>query len=161
MPRLLEIADALEQLLANPEVLDEHGVLSPEGEAQLDALSAELTAKALDIGAYIKSERCEADAIKALAEGLRQRAERHERRAESLERYLASHLTPGMRLEDARCELTWRKSSAVEITGELAPEWMRETVTRAPMKTEIAKALKAGAKVDGATLVERVRLSVK
>lgn len=156
MPRYFEIADAIEQLLASPDVLDEHGVLTPEGETQLDQLNAELDAKALDIAAYSKAEHAEAEAISKLAHELLQRAKRHENRAASLERFLRQRLTPGsQRIADARAEISWRKNPAhVEVDEQKLPAgFWRVKTERAPDRVEIAKALKAGQKIEGAQMV--------
>lgn len=156
MPRYFEIADAIEQLLASPDVLDEHGVLTPEGETQLDQLNAELDAKALDIAAYSKAEHAEAEAISKLAHELLQRAKRHENRAASLERFLRQRLTPGsQRIADARAEISWRKNPAhVEVDEQKLPAgFWRVKTERAPDKVEIAKALKLGQKIEGAQMV--------
>lgn len=162
--KLYELSFALERLLADPAVLDpETGELTPDGEQQLDALQAELETKVLDIAAYIVGERTEAEAVEQQAKRLRERAARHERRAESLERYLARHLTPGsQRMADARVEIGWRRSTAVEVDeSKLPAQWWREKVERVPAKAELSKALKAGETVDGAALVERWHLKVK
>ena len=86
-----------------------------------------------------------------------------EARAERLKRSAAEQMTAmGKRkLETPRCVLALRPSKAVEVLDEAKIPDAYFAIKRTVQKAEIAKALKAGAEVPGAVMVERENLTVK
>lgn len=161
MPSPFAVKDEIERILATE--CDEHGEITDETLAKLDALELDLADRVLEYASYAKGERAEADKIAKLAHELLARAKSHERRAERLEGAIGAAMTHGsQRFEDARAAVSWRRSSAVEVDeSKLPSEWWREKVERAPMKKELRAALAEGKTVDGARLVERWNLSIK
>lgn len=160
--KLYEIDMMIEALL-NASVDRETGEILPDVLAELDALERERDTKALAVAAYIVGQEAEAEAVRAQAKKLEERAARHERHAESLRQYLAGHIPQGTKLRDSRVEIGWRKSSAVEVgDARLLPEsLLRVTVNTAPDKAAIREALERGEEVQGCRIVERVKLVVK
>lgn len=159
--KLYEISDKIEAvLIAGTDT--ETGEITDEALAALDDLEGELEQKALNVGCYIKGEEAEAEAVMAEAKRLQARAQIHKRRAERLLKYLASHVE-GQSFKDARCQIGWRKSKAVEVedVAKLPEEYVRTKLTLEPDKTTLRKILSAGIEVDGAELVERWSLQVR
>lgn len=159
--RLYDISQAIEALL-DASVDRETGEINEAALAELEALEEQREAKALAVAAYLVGQRLEADAIKAQAKRLAERAAVHARHADRLERYLESHLAVGEKLSDARVALSWRKSRAVEVDcdpTELPEEYCR--IRCEADKTALKAALESGEQVKGVRLVERQNLQVK
>lgn len=159
--QLFKVLDAIEEILAK-HVDQETGEIGDEACAQLETLEVARDELALELAAYLKGEQAEGEAVRSQAKRLAERAAKHEARAARLERFLAEKvITPGQKLKDARSEISWRKSKAVEIVAEaeLAEDLFR--YTRAPDKTAVRKRLDLGQDVPGAKLVERQNLVIK
>lgn len=74
----------------------------------------------------------------------------------------ASRALGGEKFTTAKVAVTWRKSTAVEVDCDTCPdEYMTVKTTITPDKKAIAAALKAGEKIDGCKLVERMNMSVR
>lgn len=148
------------------------GAIDENGEIRSDVLTELLgeiaearETKVLNIACWIKNLEAEADAIKTEIDRLNVRKKSALNKAESLDRYLRSALIEGEKLKDARAEISWRKSSSVEIVGDL------ETFTQSypdlckiklePIKTEIKKAIESGELVIGAEIVNKQNLVIK
>jgi predicted nucleic acid-binding Zn-ribbon protein len=112
----------------------------------------------------IDSLRSQATARREHAHRLRELADHAERRAEALQDQLVAALgrvdPDATKWELPSHKLTSRRTTAVELDPDLAPEDLPEqfrrtrTVTSAD-RIALAAALKAGAAIDGAQLVER------
>jgi hypothetical protein len=158
---LYAIDNELEALL-NASIDRETGEVLGEAIDAIEALEMARDEKALAVAAYIVGQRAEAEAVKAQAKHLAERAAKHSRHADALEGYLRAHIPEGHKLRDDRVEIGWRRSEAVEVDVEplnLPLEFCR--VTYAAAKPEIKAALKAGQDVHGCRLVQRVSLQVR
>ena len=158
--RLFQISQQIEQILAAA-VDQETGEIGEAAIAALDELELARDKRCLEIAAYLKGEEAEGEAVKAQAKALLARAKRHESRAERLRDYIEQHMTPGERLRDDRSELSWRKSQAVQIVDEKAIQAEYLSTVVEVDKAGLKGALKAGAEVPGAELVNRMNLQVK
>lgn len=131
----------------------------------LDALETERNAKMEGVALYIKSLEAEASAMKAEEKALAERRAVREKKAERLRRYLSdSMLALGdTKIETARVSLSFRKSESVVIDDQAAlpVEFIKVKMTETPDKTAIKKAIKSGAEVNGAALVENKNLQIK
>jgi hypothetical protein len=160
--KLYEIDAQIEALL-NASVDRETGEIDEAAMEELAALEVARDEKALAVAAYIIGQEAEAEAVKAQARKLTERAAKHERHAERLRLYLAAHLPVGTKLRDDRVEIGWRKSTAVEVdegaADRLPSGLLRISVS--PDKTAIRKVLDAGHEVEGCRLVQRTALVVK
>lgn len=159
--KLYEINAALEALLSN--VDEETGEVIVDAEA-LDALLMERTDKLEGIALAVKNLTAEADAIKAEEKSLAERRKALEKRRDGLRRFLQDALN-GEKFQTARCAVSYRKSQAVEIDPALfwehpAAEFVR-VADPEPDKNAIKAALKEGAVVPGAELVETVSMQVR
>ena len=112
--RLFEIANDIEMVLSR-EVDRATGEITDETLDKLAALELSRDEKALGVAAYLKGERAEGEAVKLQADALYNRALRHERRAAKLLEYLDRYLPTGAKLRSDVAEITWRKSTRVEI----------------------------------------------
>lgn len=131
----------------------------------LDALETERNTKLEGVALYIKSLEAEADAMKAEEKALAERRAVREKKAERLRRYLSDSMQAlgDTKLETARVALSFRKSESVVIEDQAAlpVEFLKVKMTETPDKTAIKKAIKAGATVEGAALVENKNLQIK
>lgn len=158
--RLFEVADQIEAILAN-EVDHETGEIQDSALERLNELGMERDALVLDLAAYMKGELAEADAIKAQAKQLLDRAARHGKRADWLKDVIRRNVEPGRKLADARSEIRWRKSTAVKITDADAIDDAFYRYERTLDRAELGKRLKAGEEIKGAELETRQNVTVK
>ena len=166
--KLYEISDQLQQAidLLEDQINHETGEIVPgDYEAAEDLLNETqeaLDRKALDVACAIKGFDAEAAAISDEIKRLTQRKREAENKARWLKNYLANHVEQGAKYSDARCSITWRKSTAVEVDEAILPEddkfWR---IKREINKSAIADLLKQGQTVPGAGLVERQNISIK
>lgn len=158
--RLFEISEKIEALL-NASVDPETGEIIEVALDALEELEEARDAKALAVAAYALGQEAEADAIRATAKRLQERAAVHERHAARLRQYIADHIVPGEKLSDARVAISWRKSEAVVIDDEAALPDPFFRYTRTPAKDEIKRTIKSGIGVDGAHLESRMNVVIK
>lgn len=131
----------------------------------LETLQAERESKIEACACYVKNLQAEAEALKAEEMALAMRRKMKEKRIEHMKRYLAA----SMKLDDLstfetpRVKLTFRKSTALEITDEsrIPRNYTNEVITYKPDKAAIKNAIKLGAIVPGCQLVEKKNLQLK
>lgn len=129
---------------------------------ELDDLQLGLEEKVLSIGTWIKNLKAEAEALKAEAKNLSNRATAKQNRLERLKTYLSDAIKPGTKYEDSRCKISWRSSTAVEVSIDpsLLPEEYRK-IAYSASKTDIKKDLEAGKSIVGAKLVKNENIQIK
>lgn len=127
-----------------------------------EALQMARDEKIENIALWIKNLRSEAEAIKAEEKAFADRRKRAENKADSLKNYLSTLLN-GSKFNTTKVAISYRKSSSVEVDETKLPaNWLREVpATHVVDKVEIAKALKAGESIEGATLIENNNIQVK
>ena len=139
-----------------------------DGDA-LEQLQMERDTKLENVACWVKNLAAEAAAIRAEEVSLSDRRKVIERKVDRLKKYLADALN-GEKFQTAKCAVTFRKTSKVEITdSEATAKWCEDNglfdlvVYSAPTvsKTELAKLLKAGTEIPGAEVVEGLSLGVK
>lgn len=140
----------------------ETGEISEEGLAVINALEMDQATKRENIACWIKNLRSDAEAIKAEAKTMVDRAKSCERKAESLTRYLAADLN-GQKFQTPKVVVSWRRSESVQVDANavLPEEFIRRKISEEPAKDEIKKAIKAGVAVPGCRLVESNNISIK
>jgi hypothetical protein len=128
--KLYEIPAALRTLEAQIE--EAEGLLTPELEAQLDALSEEFESKAEYIAMLIREAKLEADKWRAEEERVSNRRRSLDRRAEGLTRYLHTHMTamgkdkiPGQLLT-----LALQRNSQPTVAFDREAHWLPEEYRR-------------------------------
>lgn len=135
----------------------------------LEALQLEREAKIENVACWYKNLVAEAKAIREEEKALAERRKKIETMAETRKRYLENALG-GQKFQTARCSITFRKTSSVELKDEMAAiEWCqknsRDDILKyaAPeiKKNEMMALLKTGATVPGAELVTGLSMGVK
>lgn len=136
---------------------------------RLEQLQLEKEQKIEGVALYIKNLEAEAAALKAEETALADRRKVKEAKAKRLKEYLTGALA-GDKFETARVRLSFRTSTGVEISDELALlTWLEKNHKdqcikyKLPeiSKSEVGKLLKAGEEMPGAALVERSNLQMK
>lgn len=130
--------------------------------ARFDDLQMEYEEKIENIALWIKTLNADAEAYKNEKNAFAEREKKARNKADSLKRYLDSALN-GQKFTTTKVSISYRKSTSVEVNeSKLPAKWMREIpATHIVDRAEIAKALKAGEKIDGAVLVDRNNIQIK
>lgn len=131
-----------------------------------EALQIERTQKIENIACWIKDLTADAAAIREEEKSLADRRRSMENKAENLKNYLSRFLGDGEKYSSARCALSWRKSTKVEVDlQELYKDPLSENYLLyrdpEPNKTAIKEAIKAGFTVNGCELIENNNLQIK
>lgn len=141
-------------------------ILDIEG---LAALQMERERKIENVACWVKNLTAEQEAIRNEEKRLADRRKVLERRTDRLTQYLNDALG-GEKFETARCTVSFRKTSRVEISDiHAAAAWaddngLRDIVTYSlptVSKPELAKLLKEGRKIPGCTLIDGFSMSVR
>ena len=130
--------------------------------ARFDDLQIEYEEKIENIALWIKTLNADAEAYKNEKNAFAEREKKARSKAESLKQYLTDTLN-GRRFTTLSVDINWRKSTSVEVDETKLPaNWLREVPASYVVdKVEIAKALKAGEAIEGATLVTKHNIQVK
>lgn len=157
--KLYEINSEIERLLN--QVDPETGEM-PDGILDvLNDLEIEKEQKVLDIACYMKGLLAEAEMLKAEADKLMTRKRNLETHASRLKDYIRCNVAEGVKVQDARSVISWRKSSGVVVTDEtMLPEECFKTV-RSLSLSEVGNRLKAGEVLHGAFIEERQNIQIK
>lgn len=163
MANIYELKD---QIKACIQLDEEHVVDTEDGEIlnlqQFEALQMERDQKIEGMCCYIKNKLAEADAIDAEAYTLSHRSGVIRKEVERCKAYLAGALY-GEKFETPRCKITWRKSEICNVLNidAVPDEFKRTKVTVDADKTAIKKAIKGGAEVPGAEVIQKLNMTLK
>ena len=129
---------------------------------KLQALEMERDAKIEGVILWRKDLVAEADAVKAEAKKLYERARAAENKAEQLKSYI-SYALNGQKFKTERCAVSYRKTTSVIIDD---PSKIPSNYWKAPSedwisKTTIKEALESGVTVAGAHQEERQNIIIK
>lgn len=155
-----------DQIKACIQLDEEHVVDTDDGEIlnlqQFEALQMERDAKVEGMCCYIKNLMAEAEALYAEINVLSYRAGAKKKEIERCKNYLAGALY-GEKFETPRCKISWRKSEICNVLSmEAIPdEYKRTKVTVDADKTAIKKAIKAGAEIPGAEVIQKLNMTLK
>jgi hypothetical protein len=141
----------------------------------IDECQMDLNTKLSNIACYIKNLLSDAEQLKVEKDKLAQRQKACERKAENLKKYLDGYLhmtinerdLPKYKFSDSRCQISYRKSEAVEITDldKVPKKFIKDRVLKETDvdKAEIKKLLKADSnvKIEGTQLVTRENIQIK
>lgn len=163
---MANIYELNESIKACIQLDEEHVVSVDDGEIlnlqQFEALQMERDAKVEGLACYIKNKLAEAEAIYAEINVLSYRAGIIKKEAERCKSYLAGALY-GEKFETPRCKISWRKSDVCNVLSmeEIPNEYKRTKITVDADKTAIKKAIKAGAEVPGAEVIQKLNMTLK
>lgn len=131
----------------------------------LEELNMARDEKIENVAMWIKNLNAEAKAIREEEKALAERRQAAENKAKSLKNYLDQILS-GEKFKTAKVAISYRKSDAVEIADEetFAKTADATYLVAQPSKIDkkaIKEALKGGATIKGAELVERNNIQIK
>lgn len=129
---------------------------------RLEQLMQDKQDKIESVACWYKNKVAEAEAIKAEAKKLSERAKSAERTAESLKIYL-SNVLDGEKFKTARVAVSFRSSEIVEVDDvyKLPDNFVNTKIEMSPKKTEIKQAIKNGAVFEGVRLVKNRNIQIK
>lgn len=133
-------------------------------ECRLRELEQSRDVTALDIACGIVAAEAEAEAVDRQRLKLANRKKALENKAERGKRFLSSIIPRGKKLKDGRVNVSWRKSSSVEVTIDpehLPFEYKREIKRVEPDRAAMTKDLKRGIAIPGCKLVEKDNIQIK
>jgi predicted nucleic acid-binding Zn-ribbon protein len=146
--------------------IDENGEIKSDVLADLlSEIKEERETKILNIACWIIDLELDSEKFDKQIKRLEERQKTITNKIKSLRKYLESSLEPGEKFKDACAEITWRKSSSVEIVSDLDtfvgayPNLCK--VKYEPSKTAIKEAIESGELVIGAEIVEKKNLVIK
>ena len=126
---------------------------------KLDELKMEKERKIRNIACWVKELNAEAEALQKDAFAAREKAAKN--KAEGLKAYLSSYLG-GKEAKGTEYQISFRASQATEITDEeVIPPAYRIPQPDKLDKDGLLKALKGGAVIPGAQLIERKNIQIK
>ena len=171
--KLYEINQALESILSNYLYFGDSFVDAETGEvleedaakavlAELNDLQMAREEKLENLACWIKSMDADVAAIKNEEKNLAQRRRSLENKRERIFTFLYQNLD-GEKINSPRVKVSYRKTASVDVfnMADLPDEYRRVKITEEADKTAIKEAIKAGEEVSGATLVERLSMSIK
>lgn len=139
-------------------LIDEDGCITDE--KKFDDLQMARSEKIENVGLYVKNLRADVDAYKNEIKAFQERKEQAEHKIESLENWL-QYALDGARLKTDRIQISYRKSTRVEIDedAKLPKEFVKITAT--PNKAEIKRYLNQGFELPGVRLEEHQNMTIK
>ena len=127
-------------------------IISEEAAQAVEQLTMAREDKIENLALYYKNLTAEAKALKNEKLALEARQSAAEKKAESIKKYLASSMN-GEKYKSEKVAISWRKSESVSVDeNAFLPDDYMTFKEPVPNLTAIKKALKAGEKIDGATL---------
>lgn len=136
-------------------------IISEEAAQAVEQLTMAREDKIENLALYYKNLAAEAEALKNEKLALAARQSAAEKKAESIKKYLASSMN-GEKYKSEKVAISWRKSESVSVDeNAFLPDDYMTFKEPVPNLTAIKKALKAGEKIDGATLTSSNNIQIK
>ena len=136
-------------------------IISEEAAQAVEQLNMAREDKIENLALYYKNLTAEAKALKNEKLALEARQSAAEKKAESIKKYLASSMN-GEKYKSEKVAISWRKSESVSVDeNAFLPDDYMTFKEPVPNLTAIKKALKAGEKIDGATLTSSNNIQIK
>lgn len=139
-------------------LIDEDGCITDE--KKFDDLQMARSEKIENVGLYVKNLRADVDAYKNEIKSFQERKEQAEHKIESLENWL-QYALDGARLKTDRIQISYRKSTRVEIDEDAKLPEKFVKVATTPNKAEIKRYLKQGFELPGVRLEEHQNMTIK
>lgn len=146
--------------------MEQEGFISEETLAEYQTLAEEKDDKIESIALFYKETQAEADAIKAEAKKLAERADMAQKKADRLKEYLTSimMIEEEEKFTTSRVKVSFRKSESVVVDDDLQnvdPRFVIEKTTFSADKAGIKEAIKNGEEVKGARLETKQNIQIK
>lgn len=136
-------------------------IISEEAAQAVEQLTMAREDKIENLALYYKNLTAEAKALKNEKLALEARQSAAKKKAESIKKYLASSMN-GEKYKSEKVAISWRKSESVSVDeNAFLPDDYMTFKEPVPNLTAIKKALKAGEKIDGATLTSSNNIQIK
>lgn len=136
-------------------------IISEEAAQAVEQLTMAREDKIENLALYYKNLAAEAEALKNEKLALAARQSAAEKKAESIKEYLASSMN-GEKYKSEKVAISWRKSESVSVDeNAFLPDDYMTFKEPVPNLTALKKALKAGEKIDGATLTSSNNIQIK
>jgi len=151
------------------QALADSGEIPPEQIVEtLDLIAGDLQEKAIDVAAFSRNLDATAQAVREAAKAMLARADRIEKRAESIRSYLLFQCQAAgiSKIESPWFTLAVRKnppSVVIDDEAQIPPEYIVQPPPPAPRpdRDAIKRAIKAGTDVPGCHLLQTERLEIK
>lgn len=157
---LWQIDEAIEQALDNA-CDPETGEVNESAYAKVAELEMQAEEKIENTALFIKNVDAEVDALDKEIKALQKRKKVAANRRDGAKRYLSSFLD-GKKYKSPKVEISFRTSQAVEVTDvSKLPEMFLRYKDPDADKVALKKALKDGALIPGAVLVNNVNMQIK
>lgn len=151
------------------ELLADSGEVPPEQIADtLAALDGDIREKAVQVAAFTQNMEATATAVREAAKAMLARADRIEKRADSIRQYLLFQMQAAeiSKIESPWFTLSVRKNPPAVVIDDdraLPPEFIVQPPPPAPRpdREAIKRALRAGDEVPGARLVQGERIEIR
>lgn len=159
---LYEIDNAINSVIENGFKVDEDTGEVLFTSKDIEQLQLDRQSKIESIALYIKNKEALANDITEEIKTLTERKKAVERKIQSIKDYI-QFVLGGEKFETAKCAISYRKSSKVEIDDiEQVPEdYIRLEIKKSPDKTAIKKAMNEGAEIAGCHVVECNNMTIK
>lgn len=158
---LYEINSQIEAALTSAVDQETGEIISEKALEALQVLEMQKDEKVEQLALLYKNKVAEAAALKAEKMAFTARQTAAEKAAESIKQYLAQTLR-GEKIKGERFSIGWRKSESVTIAeGAFLPDEYLTFKAPEPNKTAIKNALKAGKKIEGASLEKTNNIQIK
>lgn len=158
---LYEINSQIEQALNDAFDRETGEIINEDAVSAWNHLEMQKDEKIEQLALLYKNLVAEAAALRAEKAVFAARQSTAEKKAESVKQYLA-RMCAGEKRSSDKYKISWRKSESVKIAnGAFLPDEYLTYSEPSPNAAEIKKALKAGKKIDGATLVTANNIQIK
>lgn len=128
---------------------------------RFDELSADRDAKVEGICLWIKNLKAEAEALKAEKDAFAQRQKVVENKMNSLKEFVSRYLE-GTSFKTTKVNVSFRKSESLEISDVYKiPEDFLKYKEPDVDKAALKQAIKAGASIEGASIVDKLNIQIK
>lgn len=158
---LYEINSQIEAALTSAVDQETGEIISEKALEALQVLEMQKDEKVEQLALLYKNKVAEAAALKAEKMAFTARQTAAEKAAESIKQYLSQALN-GEKFKTDRCSIGWRRSESVTIAeGAFLPDEYLTFKAPEPNKMAIKNALKAGKKIEGASLDTANNIQIK
>jgi hypothetical protein len=161
---LYEINSQIEQVWGTAVDPDTGEIINEDALQELEQLGMQREEKLENLALFYKNLSAEAEALKAEKMRLAARQAAAEKKAEGIKKYIAASMDSagGEKIKTSKVAIGWRKSESVQVEeNAFLPDEYLTFKAPEPNKTAIKKALKAGEKIDGASLVTANNIQIK
>lgn len=128
---------------------------------RFDELSGERDAKVESLCLWIKNLKAEAEALKAEKDAFAQRQKVVENKMNNLKEFVSKYLE-GTSFKTTKVNVSFRKSETLEISDiyKIPEDYLKYKEPDVD-KTALKKAIKEGASIDGAYIVDKLNIQIK